>query len=163
MTAVCTFKCCISSIAQAKRPGYEALPQYTAGVFIALSIPTSHVWGGKKESKGKVANPSKFKVSYSLRKNSGAQALLGAPGAFGTNSKTQDQAIQIAVNILDGRFFPIKAFVLRNVKKTDRIESLWDGRDVYGKEMPAGFYYASLSILYSDKTKDIRFFRFVKD
>ncbi len=108
----------------------------------------------------KVTNPSKFKVSYSLQKSgqvSGPNAF-GAPGLF-----SADVAASVAVNILDERFFPVKAFVLREVKSSARVESLWDGRDIYGKEMPSGKYYASLSIVFSDGANETKFFKFVKD
>lgn len=110
---------------------------------------------------GKVANPSKFKVNYSLQK-SGASGTSG-PNAFGAGLFSGDSAASIAVNILDERFYPVKAFVLRDVKSSSRVESLWDGRDVYGKEMPAGKYYASLSIVYSDGAKETKFFKFEKE
>ncbi len=116
----------------------------------------------------KVANPSKFKVNYSLQKSgasggSGPNAF-GAPGLFGASgvSGGSAAAASIAVNILDERFYPIKAFVLRDVTDTSRVESLWDGRDVYGKESPAGRYYAQLSIVYGDGSRETKVFKFVK-
>ena len=130
------------------------------GFFIfSLIFPSSLIWA--KNKKPKISNPSKFKVNYSLKNKKPAQngsKLRGAPGIASDSS-----IASIAVNILDERFYPVKTFVIRKIKKNKRMESLWDGRDIYGKEMPSGDYYASLSIIYSDGTKETRFFKFVKE
>lgn len=120
----------------------------------------------QNKEKGKAANPSKFKVSYSLERNASAKPEK-APGGgkiFAAKGfSAEDSIADIAVNILDARFVPVRTFVLRGVKKKERVESLWDGRDVYGREMPAGNYYASLSIVYSDGAKESKFFKFEKE
>lgn len=130
-----------------------------AGVFVFLifSAPSPAV-SKDRPSKPRVSKPSKFKVSYKLKKNS-SKSKFGAKGLF----SSAGSVASIAVNILDERFHPVKAFVIRKVKKANRIETLWDGRDIYGKEAPAGKYYASLSILYSDGSKETKFFKFVKE
>lgn len=138
------------------------------------SFALSHsiwVWGGffvvltaaplpclQAQEKAKISNPSKFKVSYSLDKKNQGSGAFGAPGLFSNGA-----AASVAVNILDCRFYPVKTFVLRDVKSKNRVESLWDGRNAYGKEMPKGNYYASLSIVYSDGTKETKFFKFEKE
>lgn len=113
------------------------------------------------EPSAKVSNPSKFKVSYSLNKPSAPGGAFGAPG-FAVPSSGNGSA-SISVNILDERFYPVRAFILRDVKNTSRVESLWDGRDAYGKESPTGNYYASLSIVYNDGSKDSKIFKFRKE
>ena len=42
-------------------------------------------------------------------------------------------------------------------------QPLRDGLDIYGKEVPGGIYYASLSIIYTDGKKETKFFRFLKE
>lgn len=131
-------------------------PIFVWGCFFVVSFFSANL--GAESSRPKVSNPSKFKVSYSLEKKNQSQQKLGAPGLFSGGS-----VASVAVNILDPRFYPVKTFVLKDVKNKNRVESLWDGRDVYGKEMPAGDYYASLSVLYSDGTKETKFFKFTKE
>jgi len=140
-------------------------PAKLAGGFFILCLlltPQSDLWSGK--NKPKVANPSKFKVKINLPKV--GKTPTPKPGVFGAMSfsgASLATKASISVNILDSRFYPVKAYVIREVKKNTRFESLWDGRDVYGKESPKGTYYASLSISYSDGTKESKFFKFVKE
>lgn len=126
---------------------------------LPLLIAPSALLSEDPPKKPVISNPGKFKVDYNLQKRaSSGGPKFGAPGLSSGETKAD-----VAVNILDERFMPVRAFVLRAVKLGQRMESLWDGRDVYGKEMPAGSYYASLSILYTDGSKETKFFRFSKE
>jgi len=69
---------------------------------------------------------------------------------------------EIAVNILGPNFIPVRTYLLRKADKLENATTLWDGRDIYGNEVPDGIYYASLSIIYPGGGKETRIFRFMK-
>lgn len=109
-----------------------------------------------------LTKPGQFKATVPLQKPSGG-ARFGAGAFGGTSSASSASTADIAVNILDQRFYPVKTYVLRGLQAQDRVENLWDGKDAYGREMPPGRYFASLSIVYSDGTKASQFYGFVKE
>jgi len=108
-----------------------------------------------------VNHPSKFKVDYTLRKMQSGKGK--GFSAFGSKTNKDETKAEIAVNILDSNFHPIRTYVLRDIKKIKNTQTLWDGRDMHDREMPSGDYYASLSIIYSDGKKETKFFRFKKN
>ena len=136
----------------------KSQPILWVGFFILWALLTAPVSAADEP----IATPGKFKVSYSLKKQSSGSGGSGGVMGAGAYSGGATQA-DLAVNILDARFFPVKAFVVKGVSLQDRVDSLWDGRNAYGKEMPAGNYYAQMSILYSDGTRETKLFKFTKD
>lgn len=101
----------------------------------------------KKEKK--LSKTRDFKVKYSLK-----------------------NAAEVAVNIIDSKYFPIRTFVVAGElakksklgsKKGQNEMSVWDGKDMYGNEAPPGEYYASVSVVYKDGKQETFGFKFVKE
>jgi len=95
-----------------------------------------------------ISHPKDFKVKYNLKNTA-----------------------EIAVNILNENYFPVSTFIISaelektasGTKKGKNKFYLWDGKDMLGKEAPAGEYYAVLSVVYKNGKKETIGFVFVKE
>ncbi|MFH1369368.1 MAG: hypothetical protein ABII64_09610 [Elusimicrobiota bacterium] len=118
-----------------------------------------------------ISPPSDFKKEYTLDNlplNAGSFDGTVSGGKFSALKKSsaindsQDSYAEVAVNILGPNFRPVRAYVLRDVTDLNNVITLWDGRDSYGRELPAGDYYAQLSVVYSDGKQETKTYKFVK-
>lgn len=112
------------------------------------------------------ARPNREQVRSQLRRSSRfAGPSAARPDAFQVTYSLPRTAA-LSVTLLDLHRIPLRTFQIPKGEPGtltgDNVLTLWDGKDIQGKDMPAGEYWAALSFRFEDGTVDNKRFRMVK-